>query len=80
MGVNVTGLAAGTYTGTVAINSSASPTQPAASITVNLTVLAVPKPLISQIQNAASSIAGGLAVTTFILALIRYKRRKDRGE
>jgi len=26
------------------------------------------------------SIAGGLAVTTFILALIRYKRRKDRGE
>jgi trimeric autotransporter adhesin len=61
VGVNVTGLAAGSYTGTVAVNSPASTTQPAASITVNLTVLAVPKPLIGAIQNAASAISGALS-------------------
>jgi uncharacterized protein (TIGR03437 family) len=59
--VNVTGLTAGNYTGTVAINSTSSAAQPASSITVNLTVLAVPKPLISAIQNAASAVTGAVA-------------------
>src|SRR5262249_20882263 len=59
--VNVTGLAPGNYTGAIAINSTSATTQPAASITVNLTVVSVPKPLISAIQNAASAISGPLS-------------------
>jgi uncharacterized protein (TIGR03437 family) len=59
--VNVTGLAAGNYSGTIAINSTSSTTQPAASVTVNLAVTAVPKPVINAIQNVASAISGPLA-------------------
>ncbi len=55
---NTAGLAAGSYTGTIAINSPNSATQPAASITVNLTVTAVPKPVPTVVQNAASSLIG----------------------
>ena len=55
---NTTGLAAGNYTGTIAINSPNSVTQPAATITVNLTVLAVPKPVATAVQNAASALIG----------------------
>ena len=56
--VNPSGLAAGNYTGTISITSPSSATSPAASITVNLAVVAVPKPVVTAIQNAASSILG----------------------
>jgi uncharacterized protein (TIGR03437 family) len=59
--INPGGLAAGSYTGTIAITSSSSATSPAASITVNLTVVAVPKPVITAIQNAASAIVGPIS-------------------
>ncbi len=52
------GLAAGNYTGTINITSPSSATTTAATITVNLTVAAVPTPVITAIQNAASAIAG----------------------
>lgn len=58
---NPTGLAAGNYTGTIAITSPSSASSPAASITVNLTVAAVPKPVIAAIQNAASAIVGAVS-------------------
>ena len=58
---NTTGLVAGTYTGTVAVNSPNSVTQPAATVTVNLTVLSVPKPVGAAVQNAASSLIGAVS-------------------
>jgi uncharacterized protein (TIGR03437 family) len=56
--VSPTGLAAGTYTGTVAINSPSAVSNPAASITVNLTVSSVPKPVFTAVANAASYVNG----------------------
>ena len=56
--VSPTGLAAGTYTGTVAINSPSAVSNPAASITVNLTVSAIPKPVFTAVANAASYVNG----------------------
>jgi uncharacterized protein (TIGR03437 family) len=56
--VNPTGLAPGNYTGTIAINSPAAATQPAASIAVNLTVQSIPKPVVSAVANAASYVNG----------------------
>ncbi len=56
--VNPAGVTAGNYTGTVNINSTASATTPAASITVNLAVTAVPTPVISAVENAASAMVG----------------------
>ncbi|HUB81531.1 MAG TPA: hypothetical protein VMB03_22180, partial [Bryobacteraceae bacterium] len=49
---------AGNYTGKISINSPASATTPAATITVNLTVAAVPAPVISALENAASAVVG----------------------
>jgi uncharacterized protein (TIGR03437 family) len=55
--VNTQGLAAGNYTGTIAITSPYSPTAAAASVTVNLTVTQiVVRP--AAIQNAASYATG----------------------
>jgi uncharacterized protein (TIGR03437 family) len=56
--IQPSGLAAGNYTGTISITSPSSATTPAASITVNLVVVAVPKPVVTAIQNAASAIVG----------------------
>ena len=56
--VNPAGVTAGNYTGTININSTASATTPAASITVNLAVTAVPTPVISAVENAASAVVG----------------------
>jgi uncharacterized protein (TIGR03437 family) len=61
VGINATGLAAGTYTGTISITSPSSATTPAASITVNLTIVAVPTPIITAIQNAASATVGPIS-------------------
>lgn len=61
IGVNPAGLKAGTYNGTIAITSPASSSSTAATITVNLTVVAVPTPVITAIQNAASAIVGSIA-------------------
>ena len=61
VGVNPAGLGAGTYTGTIAIASPSSTSNPAATITVNLTVVAVPTPVITAIQNAASAIVGSVS-------------------
>jgi uncharacterized protein (TIGR03437 family) len=58
---NPAGLTAGDYTGTIAINSPNSATQPATSITVKLTVLAVPKPVATTINNAASYALGAVS-------------------
>jgi uncharacterized protein (TIGR03437 family) len=58
---NTTGLLAGSYTGTIAVNSPNSVTQPAATITVNLSVLAVPKPVLAAVQNAASALIGAVS-------------------
>jgi uncharacterized protein (TIGR03437 family) len=58
---NPTGLGAGNYTGTIAITSPSSASTPAASITVNLTVTAVPKPAFTSVANAASYVAGAVA-------------------
>lgn len=55
------GLAAGNYTGTIAITSPSSATSPAASVTVNLTVTAVPKPTFSSVANAASYVSGAVS-------------------
>jgi uncharacterized protein (TIGR03437 family) len=55
------GLAAGTYNGFIDITSPSSATSPAATIAVNLTVVAVPKPVIAAIQNAASAIVGPIS-------------------
>ena len=59
VGINTSGLTAGNYTGTIAVNSPSAVTQP--SITVNLAVAQVPKPVIAGVQNAASSISGGFS-------------------
>jgi uncharacterized protein (TIGR03437 family) len=56
--VNPAGLAAGNYTATVQINSTAAASNPAASVTVNLTVQAVPKPVFTAVANAASYVNG----------------------
>jgi uncharacterized protein (TIGR03437 family) len=61
VGVNPAGLSAGSYSGFIDITSSASASSPAASITVNLTVVAVPTPVITAIQNAASAIVGAIS-------------------
>jgi uncharacterized protein (TIGR03437 family) len=58
---NPTGLSAGNYTGTIAINSPSSVSTPAASVTVNLTVTAVPKPAFTSVANAASYVAGAVS-------------------
>jgi uncharacterized protein (TIGR03437 family) len=58
---NTTGLLAGSYTGTIAVNSPNAVTQPAATITVNLSVLAVPKPVLAAVQNAASALIGAVS-------------------
>ncbi len=55
---NVSGLPAGDYTGTIAINSPNSVNQPAATVTVKLSVLVIPKPVLTAVQNAASAIIG----------------------
>jgi uncharacterized protein (TIGR03437 family) len=59
--VDPTGLAAGNYTGSVAITSPSSATSPAASIAVNLSVVQVPKPVIGSVANAASYTTGAVA-------------------
>jgi len=51
-------LTAGTYTGTVTINS---PNATAATVSVTLTVVAVPIPVVTAIINAASGATGGLS-------------------
>jgi uncharacterized protein (TIGR03437 family) len=51
-------LTAGTYTGTVTINS---PNATPATVSVTLTVVAVPIPVVSAIINAASFTTGGIA-------------------
>jgi uncharacterized protein (TIGR03437 family) len=56
--VSPTGLGVGTYTGAVAINSPSAASNPAASITVNLTVSSVPKPVFTAVANAASYVNG----------------------
>lgn len=56
--VNPAGLTANNYTGKISINSTASANNPAASITVNLTVQAVPKPNFTSVANAASYVNG----------------------
>ena len=61
MSVTPLSLTAGNYTGTINISSSAAAATPAASITVNLTVAAVPTPVITAVENAASAIVGGVA-------------------
>ena len=61
LGVNPAGLAAGTYTATVNITSPSSTASPAASITVNLTVVAVPTPVVTAIENAASAVVGAIS-------------------
>jgi uncharacterized protein (TIGR03437 family) len=59
--VNPAGLAAGNYTGTISVNSPSAATNPAATITVNLTVQAVPKPVPTAVQNAASAVIGAVS-------------------
>jgi uncharacterized protein (TIGR03437 family) len=61
IGVNVSALPAGSYTGTVAITSPNATTNPAATVSVNLTVLAVPKPVIQSIANSASYASGAVS-------------------
>lgn len=61
LNVNPSGLAAGSYTANVAINSTAAVSNPAASITVNLTVQAVPKPVFTAVANAASYVTGAVS-------------------
>lgn len=56
--VNPQGLAAGTYTGTVTVNS---PNGTPAPIAVTLTVVAVPTPVINAIGNAASGSTGAVS-------------------
>jgi uncharacterized protein (TIGR03437 family) len=56
--VNPQALAAGTYTGTVTINS---PNATAATVAVTLTVVTVPTPVVTAIINAASGTTGALA-------------------
>jgi len=59
--VNPTGLAAGNYTGTISVNSTSAASNPAASITVNLSVQAVPKPSFTAVANAASYVTGAIS-------------------
>jgi uncharacterized protein (TIGR03437 family) len=57
--VNPTGLAAGAYTGTITITSPASVTP--LTLAVNLTVAAVPSPVLVSIKNSASYSTGAVA-------------------
>ena len=57
VGVNPTTLGAGSYTGTITIASSVA-TSPV-SVTVNLTVSSIPKPVIALVGNAATNAAAG---------------------
>jgi uncharacterized protein (TIGR03437 family) len=59
--VNPTGLAAGNYTGTISLNSTAAAVNPAATITVNLSVQAVPKPAFTSVASAASYVTGAVS-------------------
>jgi uncharacterized protein (TIGR03437 family) len=59
--VNPTGLAAGNYTGTISVNSTSAVSNPAASITVNLVVQAVPKPAAATVLSAASYVPGAVS-------------------
>jgi uncharacterized protein (TIGR03437 family) len=58
--VNTQGLAAGNYTAAITINSPYSPAAAAASVTVNLTVIAINAKLLA-ITNAASYAAGAVS-------------------
>ncbi len=57
--VNPQGLAAGSYTGTITVNSTSAIAQPL--VTVNFTIAQVPKPVIGGVQNAASFLVGGFS-------------------
>ncbi len=60
VGINTAALTtAGTYTGTITFNSPASLTP--ATVTVNLQVVAIPTPVVTAIQNAASYTVGAVA-------------------
>jgi uncharacterized protein (TIGR03437 family) len=60
--VNTAGFtAAGAFSGKIDITSPNSAINPAATITVNLTVSAVPKPVILAVRNAASWVSGGVS-------------------
>jgi uncharacterized protein (TIGR03437 family) len=56
--VNPTGLAAGTYTGTISVASPVSASPVAASITVNLVVIATVPPVLTAVRNAGSYAVG----------------------
>ena len=57
--MNPANLGPGNYTGTVTVTSPSAITP--ATVTVNLAVTAVPKPVVTLIQNAASYAAGGIS-------------------
>jgi uncharacterized protein (TIGR03437 family) len=59
--VNPTGLAAGTYTGTITIASSSQNGATAATINVSLSVSATPTPVVAAIENGASYFAGAVS-------------------
>jgi uncharacterized protein (TIGR03437 family) len=59
--VNPTGLAAGTYTGTIAIASSSQNGATAATVNVTLTVSAAPTPVVAAVANAASGFIGSVS-------------------
>src|SRR5262249_37440686 len=59
--VNPSGLAAGNYTGTINVASPVSTTPVAASITVNLVVIATVPPAITAVRNAGSYAVGAIS-------------------
>ncbi len=59
--VNPTGLAAGSYTGTITVATGSLNGAQTATITVKLTVSAAPTPVVAAVTNAASGFAGALS-------------------
>jgi trimeric autotransporter adhesin len=59
--VNPTGLAAGTYTGTIAISSTSQNGATPATVNVSLSVSAAPTPVVAAVANAASGFIGSVS-------------------
>jgi uncharacterized protein (TIGR03437 family) len=62
IGINTQAITgAGDFTGTVTVTSPNAATNPAATITVKLSVTAIPKPVITAVANAASYVQGAVS-------------------